>query len=131
MLADAEGIEPRLIGEFGRRDDLAIALLHPGGSAGLRIGGDIAESIETQFHARPACPAAFYCPAALAGTLCGGEPARKSTRSSRPPLCLRGKRPETLRNLNRTLLPFSAFDLRRPNGNRCTSSPPPSLSKSC
>ena len=50
MLADAEDIEPRLIGQLGGGDDLGIALPHRDRATGLRIICDIAEGIETQFH---------------------------------------------------------------------------------
>ena len=51
VLADAEHVEPGRIGELGGRHDFGIALRGADGAAASRIGGEVAKSVDAEFHA--------------------------------------------------------------------------------
>ena len=56
MLAEAEHIEPRLIGEFDLLDQVFQPLLGIDLFAADRVGSDIAECVESELHGRTFLP---------------------------------------------------------------------------
>ena len=53
MLADAEDVEPGLIREPRGAEDLGVALLCRERAPGKRIGCDVTEGVDAEFHASP------------------------------------------------------------------------------
>jgi hypothetical protein len=52
VLADAEDVEPGLVGELGGGEDLGIALGHGNRAPAVRVGRDVAEGVEAEFQGR-------------------------------------------------------------------------------
>ena len=50
MLSHREHVEPHRVRELCRRDDLGVACCHRDRLAGMRIGSDVGEGIEPDFH---------------------------------------------------------------------------------